>query len=723
MDSPEAKIQCSNQNCQASNSHNNQNCFRCGNPIVKRYLRAIGKEIEAHQQGHLLGDRYLVEQARVILDTKPGLPPQIPEEIPAEIVTYLQLYPYRLHIPQVYGQFLPEGEPSDSAIWLLEYASLPTGDSLQNSDSSGGELKYPQLLPQLKDVWQNSKALRQLNWLWQIARLWQPLLKKSVASTLVEPSLLRVNGAIVQLLELKVDGDRVPTLKQLGQSWSKLIIEASGEISEFLQELCYRLETQEIIQSEQLVALLERAIERHRRFYQYIYQIYTSSDSGPTRKHNEDACYPASNELIEIVAPENPLVVVCDGIGGHEGGEIASGIAIDSLKESVAKITFDAEHHNPVATQRKLAQFTNAANDAISERNDSEQRQDRQRMGTTLVMALANYHQMYLTHVGDSRIYWINSDSCHQVTVDDDLASREVRMGYALYRDAIQYPSAGALVQALGMRESQNLHPNVQRMIWDEDCVFLLCTDGLSDFDRVEQHWQSTIVPVIQGKSDISQAGKNLIKIANEKNGHDNATVGLIYCQIKSPAKDKIKPLSWSEVESAALDYILWSEAEEFKPIIPTLKIADEQQAKIENTPEGEIYTTSPGLFPAPEGLFPTREQAIKTQKSKRNFYLTLAAIVISLLLGSAIALFFPKIKSKLPILLDNLQKKEVPEESLPPNSEQPETNRDSPPVNPEEIDPTTQEKQIEPNRSTQQLHFDRDSSKEKQLNNNPPNL
>lgn len=718
MDSPEAKIQCSNHNCQASNSHKNQNCFRCGNPIVKRYLRAIGKEIEAHQQGHLLGDRYLIEQARVILDTKPGLPPQIPEEIPAEIVTYLQLYSHRLHIPQVYGQFLPEGASPDSAIWLLEYASLPTGDS------SRSELKYPQLLPELKEVWQHSKALRQLNWLWQIARLWQPLLKKSVASTLVEPSLLRVNGAIVQLLELKVDGDRVLTLKQLGQSWSQLIIEASGEISEFLQELCYRLETQEITKSEQLVALLERAIERHRRFYQYIYQIYTSSDSGPTRKHNEDACYPASDELIEIVAPENPLVVVCDGIGGHDGGEIASGIAIDSLKESVAKITFEAEHHNPVATQRKLAQFTNAANDAISQRNDSEQRQERQRMGTTLVMALANYHEMYLTHVGDSRIYWINSDSSHQVTVDDDLASREVRMGYALYRDAIQYPSAGALVQALGMRESQNLHPNVQRMIWDEDCVFLLCTDGLSDFDRVEQHWKSTIVPVIQGKSDISQAGKNLIKIANEKNGHDNATVGLIYCQIKSPAKGKIEPLSWSEVESAALDYILWSEAEEFKPTIPTLKIADEQQAKIENSPEGEIYTTSPGLFPTPDGLFPTREQVIKTQKSKRNFHITLVAIVISLLLGSAIALLFPKIKSKLPTLLDNLKKKEVPEKSLPPNSEQPETDRDSPPVNSEPIDPTTPEKQqIDLDRSTQELRFDRSSRKEKQLNNNPVNL
>jgi protein phosphatase len=719
MDNSEAKIQCSNPNCQASNSHNSQNCVRCGNPIVRRYLRAIGEGVEAYQKGDWLGDRYLFKQTNIVLDTKPGQPPQIPEEIPAEITTYLQLYTHRLHIPLVYGQFLQEDRPPESTIWLLEYGGIPISDR--------SELKYPQLLPELTEIWQQTLALRQLNWLWQIARLWQPLLKKAVASTLVNSSLLRVNGAVVQLLELEADGDRSPSLKQLGQFWSQLSLNASTEIAEFLQELCARLEAQQITKPEQLIALLERAIEQHRRHHQFSYQVYTLSDSGPTRKHNEDSCYPNSDELVEIVPPQNPLVIVCDGIGGHDGGEIASGIAIDSLKEDVGRITFDAEYHNPVATQRKLSQFTKAANDAISERNDIEQRHERQRMGTTLVMALANYHEMYLTHVGDSRIYWINSTSCHQLTVDDDLASREVRMGYALYRDAVQYPSAGALVQALGMRESQNLHPNVQRTIWDEDCVFLLCSDGLSDFDRVEQYWKSIVLPVLEGKSDITQVGKRSIEIANQKNGHDNVTVGLIYCQVKSPEKGRIEPLTWSKVESAALDYMLWSEVEELKPTIPTLNLADRFKPGIEESRSEGIFTTSQGLFPSPEGLFPTREQAHKVHKQRKGF--RFAIFVLALLtflgLGGGIAvLLFNFTNIELEQYFPNRNRQETDSE---PNSTENLPPLNSEPKQPEELNsqpPNSQQtRQTLPEQTPPpiQIPSSPQNSKEKQNSKNSP--
>ena len=78
------------------------------------------------------------------------------------------------------------------------------------------------------------------------------------------------------------------------------------------------------------------------------------------------------------------------------------------------------------------------ANDAICDHNDNDERRGRKRMGTTLVMALAHLHQLYITHIGDSRAYWITPSRCHQVTVDDDIASRQVRLGYSLYYDAIK---------------------------------------------------------------------------------------------------------------------------------------------------------------------------------------------------------------------------------------------------------------------------------------------
>jgi len=101
-------------------------------------------------------------------------------------------------------------------------------------------------------------------------------------------------------------------------------------------------------------------------------------------------------------------------------------------------------------------------------------------------------------------------------------------MGYALYREALQYPSAGALVQALGMGASARLRPTINRAILDEDCVFLLCSDGLSDRDRVEQYWESEILPILAGKTTVATAGKRLVEIANTRNGHAGDEVSII---------------------------------------------------------------------------------------------------------------------------------------------------------------------------------------------------
>jgi protein phosphatase len=169
-------------------------------------------------------------------------------------------------------------------------------------------------------------------------------------------------------------------------------------------------------------------------------------------------------------------------------------------------------------------------------------------MGTTLVMAFAQAQEMYAAHVGDSRIYWITPHSCHQVTVDDDLASREVKLGYLLYRDAIQYPNAGALVQALGMSSATNLHPTVQRLIIDQDCVFLLCSDGLSDYDRVEQYWDSEILPLLRGEKNVTAVGESLLQLANQKNGHDNSTIALVYCRVV-PKAEPVTPLVYAQAK------------------------------------------------------------------------------------------------------------------------------------------------------------------------------
>jgi protein phosphatase len=236
---------------------------------------------------------------------------------------------------------------------------------------------------------------------------------------------------------------------------------------------------------------------------------------------------------------QTALAIVCDGIGGHEGGNIASNLAIETIQQQIIQLTsVPYDNIDPLLLLNDLEQAVSLVNDKISHRNDTEHRQGRQRMGTTLVMALPIAHEMYITHIGDSRAYWITHHGCYQVTLDDDVASREVRLGYAIYREALQHSGSGSLVQALGMSKSSSLHPTSQRFIIDEDAVFLLTSDGLSDFDRVEESWETEILPILAGETNIENVASRLIEIANTKNGHDNATIALVHYQVNYSEPD-----------------------------------------------------------------------------------------------------------------------------------------------------------------------------------------
>nr|WP_242028351.1 PP2C family serine/threonine-protein phosphatase [Pseudanabaena sp. FACHB-2040] len=223
----------------------------------------------------------------------------------------------------------------------------------------------------------------------------------------------------------------------------------------------------------------------------------------------------------------SPLVVVCDGIGGHESGNVASQLAIQTMQQQLMPLLQTPALVPAVVTER-LKQAVNAANDAIAQRNDQERRQERERMGTTLVAALIYPPYLFIAHLGDSRAYRISAQSCCQITLDDDVAARETRLGYALYRDALNSPNAGALVQALGIGDSGHLQPTVQHFLLDDDSLYLICSDGLSDFERVDAFWFSTIRPAVLGQMPLAQVGQQLVNLANGYNGHDNVTVGLV---------------------------------------------------------------------------------------------------------------------------------------------------------------------------------------------------
>ncbi|NJR51246.1 MAG: zinc ribbon domain-containing protein [Leptolyngbyaceae cyanobacterium CSU_1_3] len=121
MDNDRPILQCPNYLCQALNPEGHKFCHKCRTPLPKLFLWAVG--LEGYRLGEVLGDRYLVKADQILLDTKPGLPLEMPGEPPRHWESYLRLFPYRLHVPQIHGWVCEKGR-SNSPILLLEGAPI-----------------------------------------------------------------------------------------------------------------------------------------------------------------------------------------------------------------------------------------------------------------------------------------------------------------------------------------------------------------------------------------------------------------------------------------------------------------------------------------------------------------------------------------------------------------------------------------------------------------------
>jgi protein phosphatase len=546
MASKVIKIQCVNNRCKTFNALEEHFCSRCHTPLAKRYLWTLGKIPAQYKLGDLIQERFYYYAEKILLDTQPHLVPPLPptSTIPEAITPYLKLFSHRLNLPQIYGCI-----PAEDYLWLLEYESIPLTEK--------GELIYPQLFPTLEEGLTEASPLRQLNWLGQITQLWQPLSQQKVLSSLFQANNIRVQGGVIKLRELHIDDNLSPTLVDLGNLWSNWLNKIDFSLQEILRKIVYSLQQQLINEPQHLLEIIDQILYiLGINYYQRKYQIITATDPGRKRKKNEDNCYPEPGIKKENRAGIDTLTIVCDGLGGQKAGEIASDLAIKILQKELNKSyqqnfkeTLYNKHWTPLIDDDKILSAVAKANDKITGFNNVQKRKDRARMGTTVVMSMALDHEVYLAHIGDSRIYLITADSCHQLTIDDDLASREVCLGYAFYREISKNPQTGSLIQALGMESSSKIKPHIQRLVVDEDCIFLLCSDGLSDFDRVEQYWQTHISPVVQKNVEIEIALKNLLDVGVRKNGHDNITIALVYCQLTKRDKPLEENLSWQYLQ------------------------------------------------------------------------------------------------------------------------------------------------------------------------------
>ena len=537
-------------------------------PLINPYLWAVGKAALMLTPQTEVEGRYRVISSQVWLDTQPASSLPVPQAIPQELLPYQYLYPLRLHIPVVYGLC----STAAGTVVLLENVPL---------EGAG------RLLPSLDQALATAKPLRQVYWFWQMLQLWEPLDRLGVAASLLVPDNLRVEGGLLRLRELyaglggdwplgagldlpepRYQGtlDR-PDLADLGHLWLTWMPHVHPEIRTSLINLAQQM--QDTGASIATLApdlndlLLGLTADPPLRI-----QALGLTDTGPNHRHNEDACYPLPRDLQNRnIPPDSQLIphvaLVCDGIGGHEGGEVASQLAVRSLKLQVqallSEILQQEQSLSPDLVMEQLAASVRVVNNLISVQNDVQGRENRQRMATTLVMAVhlqqplpqgeGNSHELYVVHVGDSRAYWITPHYCQRLTVDDDVACREVRMGRGFYRQVLQRPDAGSLTQALGARHGEDLYLQVRRFILDEDGVLLLCSDGLSDNGWVERSWNGSIDAILSGAQSLERSAHDWLDLANQRNGHDNVSVVLLRCQVSPSYGGRLEQVAVQQLE------------------------------------------------------------------------------------------------------------------------------------------------------------------------------
>ncbi|TYQ27870.1 hypothetical protein PseudUWO311_07590 [Pseudanabaena sp. UWO311] len=233
------------------------------------------------------------------------------------------------------------------------------------------------------------------------------------------------------------------------------------------------------------------------------------------------------------------LFVLCDGMGGHDGGEVASAIAVNSITDQFRPFWIDT-----LPGEKKLNEIICKANQAIFTKNENEKRKSLGRMGTTLVVLGIHDLEVVIAHVGDSRIYKVTNipnleseskleaePKLEQITRDHEVLNQLIDLGIEP-EIAQSRPDAHQLTQALGPNPSDRLEPSIEFFTLTEPTLFLLCSDGLCDNDAIDDNWRSHLLPILNKEVDLQTGLDRLIELGNIVNGHDNLTAVLVLCEL-----------------------------------------------------------------------------------------------------------------------------------------------------------------------------------------------
>ncbi|HHW56486.1 MAG TPA: Stp1/IreP family PP2C-type Ser/Thr phosphatase [Clostridia bacterium] len=233
------------------------------------------------------------------------------------------------------------------------------------------------------------------------------------------------------------------------------------------------------------------------------------TDIGNVREKNEDYYY-ASKEK------DFPLFIVADGMGGHNGGEVASKSAVEAVVSYFKKNYFKLQNKEIPSIESFIEDSIKYANKVVYSQACLEC--ELTGMGTTLTLLFFEKNHFFVGHIGDSRAYLIRDNQIKQITADHSFVEELVKIGKITHEEARVHPQKNIITRALGIDEEVEVD-TFHGIVLPQDILFL-CTDGLTNLVTDQQ-----ILEEFTNNGDINASCANLVNLAKANGGYDNITI------------------------------------------------------------------------------------------------------------------------------------------------------------------------------------------------------
>ena len=237
-------------------------------------------------------------------------------------------------------------------------------------------------------------------------------------------------------------------------------------------------------------------------------KTFSITNIGKRRKVNQDYVYSSEKPVGKL---EN-LFLVADGMGGHNAGDYAARVTVETMVEKIA-------NSHEEAPERIFEEAIDAANTIV--RVQAAIAPEFEGMGTTIVAATCKGDMLYVANVGDSRLYIANGRKIYQVTRDHSWVEEMVRRGGMDREEARNHPDKNIITRAVGAEA--RIEVDFFEMELTKGDRILMCTDGLTNMLEDEE-----IRMILDGARDMVEQAQELVDAANEKGGRDNISVILI---------------------------------------------------------------------------------------------------------------------------------------------------------------------------------------------------